>query len=83
MEWKNERAESSMREGTEKIMKETQKSSKKNNTLFPEQKEKANKILENTKLPKNGLTEVEFCVGIGTNQLFPNYVKIFLEDESV
>ena len=82
MEWRNERAEVSMREGTEKIMKEAQKSSKKNNTLFPEQLEKANKILENTELPKNDITEIEFCVGVGMDQLFPSYIKIFLGDEN-
>lgn len=50
--WKGERAEAAIKEGTDKIMKAAQELSKKEETLFPEKLKKANKTLKNTKLPK-------------------------------
>lgn len=45
-DWKNERAEASMREGTDKIMKAAQALFKKEETLFPKKVEEAKRVLD-------------------------------------
>lgn len=78
-DWKNERAEASMREGTEKIMKDAQEKSK---------LDKALEVCTN-ELPADDLIYIteesgdinyfEMCIGIGLNQFFPEYVKIGID----
>jgi hypothetical protein len=80
--WKNEKSEAAIKEGTDKIMKAAQELAKKEETLFPEKLEQANKILSETELPitpKNKTFEV--CLGVGMNQFFPEYITIEVEDQ--
>ncbi len=77
--WKNDRAEASIREGTEKIMRSAQSLADNDESLFPEQIKRANEVLSNTKLPHES-DYIEICVGIGLNQFFPEYIRIYPEN---
>ena len=84
-DWKNDRVEASMREGTDKIMKAAHALSKKEETLFPKKVEEANRVLSETcelpeELPQSPKS-FEVCLGVGLNQFFPEYVKINLEED--
>lgn len=80
--WKNQKAEAEMKRGTEKIMKEAQDSSEKSETLSSEKLEKANDILSNVDLPViNKSKTFEICLGVGMNQLFPEYIKFEVEPQ--
>lgn len=80
--WKNEKAEAAIKEGTDKIMKAAHELAKKEETLFPEKLEQANKILYETELPITSKTKTfEVCLGVGMNQFFPEYITIEVEDQ--
>lgn len=114
-DWKTERAEAAIKEGTDKIMKAAQKISKKEEPIFKEKIKRAKKSLENVEhvnwdslkdanldtplaswdeesglntLPEEDLPYIneevdsfEICLGVGLNQFFPEYIKIYLSDE--
>jgi len=69
--WKTKRAEAAMREGTDKIMKAAQQASR-------EAKREVEVSVE-TPTPR----PIEFCVGVGKNQFFPEYVTITPQEEDV
>jgi len=80
--WKNERAEASMREASEKIMKAAQALSKKEETLFPEKMERANKVLSETGLPYTPKNKTfDMCLGVAMNQFFPEYITFQVEEQ--
>jgi hypothetical protein len=83
-DWKTERAEAAIKEGTDKIMKAAQKISKKEEPVFKEKIKRAKKSLENVEhLPCNNeeVNSFEICLGVGLNQFFPEYITIYLSDE--
>jgi hypothetical protein len=65
--WKTNRAEAAMREGTDKIMKAAQQASRETKREVEVPKPRA----------------IEFCVGVGMNQFFPEYVTITPPEEDV
>jgi hypothetical protein len=74
-DWKTDRTEVAIKEGTDKIMKAAQEKDKKDDFIVPEwHKEIVRKRIEKSKAePK-----LEVCVGVGLNQLFPEYITIDL-----
>lgn len=78
-DWKTNRAEAAIKEGTDKIMKAAQALAKSGKeTLFPEKLEEANQVLEEV----GGLPQsFTVCLGVGMNQFFPEYITINLRDE--
>jgi len=85
-DWKTDRTEVAIKEGTDKIMKAAQQLAKKEEPLFKEQIERAKKSLENVEsLPEVDETlgepgSFQVCLGTGMNQLFPEYITINLRD---
>jgi hypothetical protein len=72
-DWKTDRTEVAIKEGTDKIMKAAQKLSKKEEPLFKEQIENHKESLKDAEF--EGLP-FEVCLGIGMNQFFPEYITI-------
>jgi hypothetical protein len=83
-DWKKDRTEAAIKEGTDKIMKAAQEGTKNESEEF--------KFFGfDARLPKEDLPYIgevaddqqsfETCIGIGMNQFFPEYVTINLEDE--
>ena len=58
-DWKENRTEAAIKEGTDKIMKAAQKLSEKEETLFPEKLDRAKKILSETELPVVPIVNVD------------------------
>jgi hypothetical protein len=77
-DWKTDRTEAAIKEGTDKIMKAAQKLTKRKDPLFKEQIERAKKSLEDAEF--EGMP-FEICIGVGMNQLFPEYITIDLRDD--
>ena len=63
-DWKENRTEAAIKEGTEKIMKAAQELSKKEGTLFAKKLDMANKTLKGAKLPKKTINLNELTKNI-------------------
>jgi len=83
-DWKKDRTEAAIKEGTDKIMKAAQEKAK-------NESEEYNFFGFDDRLPEEDLPYIdevaddhqsfEICIGIGMNQFFPEYITINLEDE--
>jgi hypothetical protein len=75
-DWKTDRAEAAMKEGTDKIMKAAQEKAKKEEPLFKEQIENHTEPLKDANFEE---TPFEICIGVGMNQFFPEYIRFEVE----
>ena len=78
-EWKDERAEAAMREGTEKIMKAAQEKAKLESELKNKIEESVDEIVTEDEVDSE-VDSFEVCIGVGMNQLFPEYITITPEN---
>jgi hypothetical protein len=77
-DWKTDRAEAAIKEGTDKIMKAAQEQAKHENVeSIPLPEEDLPYIDEEIVEPKS----FEICLGVGMNQFFPDYVTINLTED--
>jgi hypothetical protein len=86
-DWKKDRAEAAIKEGTDKIMKEAQEraehdmemiSESPTDEQMPSTTESFNESINEEIKP----AYVDVCLGVGMNQLFPETTRIILEDSS-
>lgn len=82
-DWKKERAEAAIKEGTDKIMKEAQEkaehkmiSESPTDEQMPSTTESFEENINEEIKPKY----VDVCLGVGMNQLFPETTRIILEE---
>jgi hypothetical protein len=80
-DWKNDRAEAAIKEGTDKIMKAAQENAKLDKAL-----EGVSNTLPDEDLPyiseESDDTQLfKVCLGVGMDQLFPEYITIDLRDD--
>lgn len=75
-DWKTDRAEAAIKEGTDKIMKAAQEKAKQEKVETTEQ---IVEVLDYEVNAEPGSFEV--CLGVGMNQLFPEYIAIDLKDD--
>jgi len=86
-DWKKDRAEAAIKEGTDKIMKEAQERAEHDMEMISESPTDEQMPSTTESFEENINEEikpayVDVCLGVGMNQLFPETTRIILEDSS-
>lgn len=86
-DWKKDRAEAAIKEGTDKIMKAAQERAEHDMEMISEsptdeQMPSTTESFEENINEEIKSAYVDVCLGVGMNQLFPETTRIILEDSS-